>query len=207
MSNSRAAQEAAQLIERLERLARLGESSVRLNPAQWDALRYFARANRFSRTPAALAAYLASTRGTVSRTLVSLETKGYLMRGKSERDGRSVEFGLTRKGETALRSDPIVDLASDIEAALGRELAAHPRECNRTQSGSPFWGLLHLPAFSYKQFARGGHAVSLCAIERAAFGRGFTLHMRGARTHGGLKEAAPERRQEVRFADRHGRAF
>jgi DNA-binding MarR family transcriptional regulator len=121
MSNSRAAQEAAQLIERLERLARLGESTVRLNPAQWDALRYFARANRFSRTPAALAAYLASTRGTVSRTLVSLETKGYLMRGQSERDGRSVEFGLTRKGETALRSDPIVDLASDIEAALGAE--------------------------------------------------------------------------------------
>jgi DNA-binding MarR family transcriptional regulator len=121
MSNSRAALEAAQLIERLERLARLGESSVRLNPAQWDALRYFARANRFSRTPAALAAYLASTRGTVSRTLVSLETKGYLMRGKSERDGRSVEVGLTRKGKAALRSDPIVDLASDIEAALGGE--------------------------------------------------------------------------------------
>ncbi|CAH2394963.1 hypothetical protein [Mesorhizobium ventifaucium] len=55
--------EAAHLIDRLERLARSGEQSGRLNPAQWDALRYLARANRFSRTPAALANYLASTRG------------------------------------------------------------------------------------------------------------------------------------------------
>jgi DNA-binding MarR family transcriptional regulator len=46
------------------------------------------RANRFSRTPAAVADYLASTRGTVSRTLASLESKGYLSpAGLAEREG------------------------------------------------------------------------------------------------------------------------
>ena len=60
---SSVALEAAHLIDRLERLARLGDAPGGINPAQWKALRYLARANRFSRTPAALADYLASTRG------------------------------------------------------------------------------------------------------------------------------------------------
>ena len=59
--------EVAHLIDRLERLTRFGEQSGDLNPAQWEALRYMGQANRFSRTPAALADYLASTRGTISR--------------------------------------------------------------------------------------------------------------------------------------------
>jgi predicted transcriptional regulator len=64
--------EAAHLIDRLERLTRAGEG-LGLNPAQWEALRFLARANRFSRSPAAVADYLASTRGTVSQTLIALE--------------------------------------------------------------------------------------------------------------------------------------
>ncbi len=46
------AQEAAELIDRLERLVRASEQAGDLNPAQWEVLRYLARANRFSRTPA-----------------------------------------------------------------------------------------------------------------------------------------------------------
>lgn len=115
--------EAAHLIDRLERLARSGEQSGRLNPAQWDALRYLARANRFSRTPAALADYLASTRGTVSRTLASLEYKGYVSRGPSARDGRSVEFALTPKAEHALARDPLRIVATDIEQATDGNVA------------------------------------------------------------------------------------
>jgi DNA-binding MarR family transcriptional regulator len=123
MSVSAQALEAARLLDRLQRLARAGELAGGLNPAQWDALRYLARANRFSRTPAALADYLASTRGTISRTLASLEDKGYVRRAESDRDGRSVEFLLTKKAADALRRDPLLAVAADIEKATGRALA------------------------------------------------------------------------------------
>jgi DNA-binding MarR family transcriptional regulator len=122
MSLSAQALEAAHLIDRLERLARSGEQVGDLNPAQWEALRYLARANRFSRTPAALADYLAATRGTVSRTLASLEEKGYVERAASARDGRSVEFALSANGERALKRDPLLALAKDIEQAAGAAL-------------------------------------------------------------------------------------
>lgn len=124
MTTSLAALEAAQLIDRLERLARAGEQVVRLNPAQWEALRYLACANRFSRNPAALADYLMSTRGTISRTLASLEAKGYVAREPSARDGRSIDFALTTEGGKALKRDPLLALAKDIERANGGDLAA-----------------------------------------------------------------------------------
>ena len=122
--------EAAQLIDRLERLARSGEQTGGLNPAQWEALRYLAHANRFSRTPAALADYLASTRGTVSQTLIALVEKGLVARTPSARDKRSVELSLTAHGEAMLRSDPLLALARDIDGAAGRrarDLAASLR--------------------------------------------------------------------------------
>jgi DNA-binding MarR family transcriptional regulator len=114
--------EAARLIDRLERLARSGEAGA-LNPAQWEALRYLARANRFSRTPAALSAYLDSTRGTVSQTLIALEQKGYLARQPSARDRRSIELSLTAHGAQAVRNDPLLALARDIEQAAGPGVA------------------------------------------------------------------------------------
>ena len=116
---SSVALEAAQLIDRLERLARLGDAPGGINPAQWEALRYLARANRFSRTPAALADYLASTRGTVSRTLASLESKGYVARMPNPRDGRSVDFVLTAKAQGALARDPLLAMAEGIDRTLG----------------------------------------------------------------------------------------
>ena len=109
--------DAAHLIDRLERLARGGAPARGLNPAQWEALRYLARANRFSRTPAALADYLGSTRGTVSQTLIALEQKGLVARGPSPRDRRSVDLRLTAEGAAALEADPLLTLASDIAAS------------------------------------------------------------------------------------------
>ncbi len=124
MPPSPEALEAAHLIDRLERLARSDEQVGDLNPAQWEALRYLARANRFSRTPAALADYLASTRGTVSRTLASLEAKGYVTRADNLRDGRSVEFVLSADGERTLKRDPLRRLAKDVEHAAGADVVA-----------------------------------------------------------------------------------
>mgnify|MGYP001556026904 CR=1 FL=1 len=123
MSISPAALEAAHLIDRLERLTRAGDAPGGINPAQWEALRYLARANRFSRTPAALADYLASTRGTVSRTLASLESKGYVARMPNPRDGRSVDFALTAQAQKALRRDPLKAMAEDIDRALRQDAA------------------------------------------------------------------------------------
>ncbi len=118
------AAEAAQIIDRLDRLVRSGETGHGLNPAQWEALRYLARANRFSRTPAALADYLGSTRGTVSQTLIVLEQKGHVSRVQSSRDKRSVDLNLTEKGRTILSDDPLALLAADIASARSTDLEA-----------------------------------------------------------------------------------
>ena len=116
--------EAARLIDRLDRLTRSGSNIQGLNPAQWEALRYLARANRFSRTPAALADYLRSTRGTVSQTLIALEQKGFVGRTQSSRDKRSVDLELTQRGETTLEHDPLLALALDIAATAGGDIGS-----------------------------------------------------------------------------------
>ncbi|MGI9505229.1 MAG: MarR family transcriptional regulator, partial [Geminicoccaceae bacterium] len=84
--------DAANLLERIGRLIRTEEQVGDLYPAQWSALRYLKRANRFSRTPMALAEYLGTTRGTISQTLIALERKGLITRQPSARDKRSVNI-------------------------------------------------------------------------------------------------------------------
>jgi DNA-binding MarR family transcriptional regulator len=116
--------EAAHLIDRIDRLARSDEAAGDLNPAQWEALRFVARANRFSRTPAALAEYLGSTRGTVSQSLIALEQKGHVTRAPSAQDRRSVVLGLTTLGERTLKNDPIRRLAADLAAGDPEKLPA-----------------------------------------------------------------------------------
>jgi DNA-binding MarR family transcriptional regulator len=123
MQLSETAITAARLIDRIERLSRSGVPVHGLNPAQWDALRYLARANRFSRTPAGLAAYLGSTRGTVSQTLIALEQKGFVIRRASDRDRRSIALGLTETGAAALDDDPLLAVASDVAAATAGDAA------------------------------------------------------------------------------------
>lgn len=95
------------LIDRLGRISHALQFSTGLNPAQWEALRYLARANRYSCSPSALAKYLGCTKGTVSQTLISLETKGYVNRVRGEPDGRSVRLELTEEGRKVLEQDPL----------------------------------------------------------------------------------------------------
>ncbi len=112
-----AAWRAAHLVERLGRLLRASDFEGGLNPAQREALRYLARANRFSRTPAALADYFGSSRGTVSQTLIALEGKGLIEKTKSAKDARVVFLSLTEAGRRAHDEDGEVLLARDIDAA------------------------------------------------------------------------------------------
>ena len=121
----------AELISQLGRIAH-GEGFVGgLTPVQWSVLRYFSRANQFSRTVSAFAEFHGTTRGTASQTVKSMVNRGYLIRTRSRRDGRSVRLDLTGKGEKALADDPFEILVraaralsptarSSLERALGR---------------------------------------------------------------------------------------
>jgi DNA-binding MarR family transcriptional regulator len=107
-------------LERLSRLMRAGEFGDGLNPAQWEALRFLARANRFSNSPGALTRYLGATKGTISQTVKALERKKLIE--KSERPGekRSVVLRLTRAGSDMMARDPWSVLARSLEALGGK---------------------------------------------------------------------------------------
>ncbi|MEE9603771.1 MAG: MarR family winged helix-turn-helix transcriptional regulator [Thermoguttaceae bacterium] len=106
----------AELIAQLGRVA-YGDGFVEgLTPAQWTVLRFFLRANRFSRTASAFAEFHGTTRGTASQTIKSLVAQHYLTRTRSEADGRSARLDLTSKAEAILAHDPFAAL---IGAASG----------------------------------------------------------------------------------------
>jgi len=106
-------------LERLARVVRAREHEDGLNPAQREALRYLARANRFSNTPGALTRYLGATKGTISQTVMALERKGFIT--KAERNARkAVHLTLTEKGHDVLSRDPWSDLAAAAEELGGK---------------------------------------------------------------------------------------
>ena len=117
----------ADLIERLGRLADALQRSDGLVPAQWEALRYLGRANRYSRHPGALAMFLGATKGTVSQTVIALERKGLVVRSDDPRDRRAIHIDLTESGRGALAHDPLRDLAEAAtslpEVTAGRLVA------------------------------------------------------------------------------------
>jgi len=96
----------AELVVQLGCLARGDGFVADLTLAQWTALRYFSRANRFSRTVSAFAEFHGTTRGTASQTIKSLVQNGYLTRKRSKSDGRSIDFTLTYKSKKLLAEDP-----------------------------------------------------------------------------------------------------
>lgn len=125
--NSVSGRTIAELIEQLGRSC-YGEAFIAgLNPAQWTALRYFGRANRFSRTVGAFARYHGTTRGTASQTVKSLVLKGYLRRRPVREDLRSVRLELTFKGLGLLAQDPLHSLenaASELSSNIRNKVAA-----------------------------------------------------------------------------------
>ena len=125
----------ANLLERISQQIRSDEQVGELNPAQWAALRYLARANRFSRNPIALSRYLGTTRGTTSQTLIALERKGYVSRKPSARDKRSVDLELTKQGRQKLAQDPISQLAEVSEQTLGADSSSARALLSRLLAG------------------------------------------------------------------------
>lgn len=107
---------AAELLVHLARLVHGTSTNSSLTPAQWTALRYFASANRFSRTPSAFSEFHATTRGTASQVVKSLIGLGFLMRRAHDSDGRSAMIDLTEAGRAKLADDPLGDLMQCIGA-------------------------------------------------------------------------------------------
>ena len=118
------ARETAELLLLLGRLVQAEGYHGDLSPAQWMALRFFARANSFSRTPSAFAEFQATTRGTATQTIKALETGGYLVRQRSEADGRSVSLRLTDKGHEAVARDPFEVLVCAVDSLDAEEQTA-----------------------------------------------------------------------------------
>ena len=107
-------------LERLARLMRAGEHEGGLNPAQWEALRYLSRANRFSNSPIALTRFLGSTKGTISQTIKALERKGFIAKAPRENEGRSINLSLTPKGSEALKIDPLAEFSKSLDELSGK---------------------------------------------------------------------------------------
>ena len=99
--------ETADLLLQLGRVVYADCAAGGLTQAQWIAIRFFSRANRFSRTISGFAQYHATTRGTASQTVKILVDRGYLIRTPSETDARSIRFDLTALARRKLSEDPL----------------------------------------------------------------------------------------------------
>ncbi len=122
--------ETAELLLLMGRLVQAEGYHGELSPAQWMALRFFARANRFSRNTSAFAEFQATTRGTASQAIKALEAGGYLVRQRSDADGRSVALRLTDKGKDAIARDPFEALVRAMDS-LAPELQTAVRHALR----------------------------------------------------------------------------
>src|ERR1700685_958422 len=116
------ARETAELLLQVGRLVQAEGYDGELSPAQWMALRFFARANPFSRTPSAFAEFQATTRGTATQAIKALEAGGYLVRQPFKTDGRSVSWRLPSKGKKEQAREPskILGRAVDSLDTTGR---------------------------------------------------------------------------------------
>lgn len=95
-----------------------------LNPAQWNALRYLARANPSARTMSAFAQSHQTTKSTASQTLSALERKRLIRKVPDPLDRRVTQLELTTKGEKLLAQDPIRHLVTALEEMPEAELHA-----------------------------------------------------------------------------------
>jgi DNA-binding MarR family transcriptional regulator len=128
------ARETAELLVQVGRLVQAEGYDGELSPAQWMALRFFARANRFSRNPSALAEFQATTRGTATQTIKLLEARGYLVREPSKADRRSIRLRLTGEGKRALARDPFEVLVRAVDLLDAKERTAMRRALHQVLS-------------------------------------------------------------------------
>jgi DNA-binding MarR family transcriptional regulator len=140
--------EALHLVALIDRLSRLSSGiafELGLNPAQLEALSYLSRANRFSRTPGAVTAYLTATSGTVSQTIIALEKKGFVHKVAHPRDKRTRNIEPTAKGIELLEAHQgnvlmraLADIPDNDRGEPKSRLEAVLRSSLLATSGRPF---------------------------------------------------------------------
>jgi MarR family transcriptional regulator, negative regulator of the multidrug operon emrRAB len=117
--------ETVELLVQAVKICHFGNDRLGLHNREWMVLRFLSRANRFSRTPSAVAALTGTTRATASQIVKILEAKSFLARRPSKRDGRSTTLVVTSQGEKLLAlHDPLNGLLDAITSLI-------PEECLR----------------------------------------------------------------------------
>ena len=115
-----------ELVSRISRLIQAEGRTSGLPAAQLEALAYVTSANRYSDTPAAVAEYFGTSRGTTSQTLLALERAGLLNRSRDSQDGRVVHLEPTPEGRRLVRKmvpPPVLRRAvANLGARGGRDL-------------------------------------------------------------------------------------
>lgn len=152
-------EEIAAILDRIARLRGARRRSAALPEAQVAALDYLSRANRFSRTPSAVADYLAATRGTVSQTFLSLARKGLVAEEPAPDDRRSRIYSLTVAGRAGIGVQaPVPDWGEAGHHALLTGLRAALAAMIRDAGGRSF-GLCRTC-----RHHRPGDADAFCAL-------------------------------------------
>lgn len=138
------------LIERLGSLLRAEQRRAGadhgLQPVHVQVLDYLARCNRYSDTPAALTAYLGTTKGTVSQSLLVLENRGLIKKVGDANDGRVIHLRLSAKGRRLLEAllppahwrDALNDIPQTERDGAGTVLEALLRALQRRNDGRTF---------------------------------------------------------------------
>lgn len=161
----------AELLVHVGRTARSEDAGSPLTAAQWTCLRFLARANGSTRTPSGFASFQATTRGTASQIIKSLERKGLVTATRSDRDRRSVCLDLTEQGHKMLAQDPLRDLIDVIGGLAAAERNRFLMTLSRLSSTLAMQR--NLPAFGTcrdcSHFApSGGTAYCACMAEELA---------------------------------------
>ena len=170
------ARETAELLLLVGRLVQADGYEGELSPAQWMALRFFARANSFSRTPSAFAEFQATTRGTASQAIKALEAVGYLVRQRSQADGRSVTLRLTDKGHEVVARDPFEVLVRAVGSLNAQKRAAMRDALHRvlttiaTSRAHRHFGVCQDCAYLSRGMYRGSTNPNRSALECLLFG-------------------------------------
>jgi DNA-binding MarR family transcriptional regulator len=86
-----------------------------LYPAQWTALRYFAKAPDGMRTASELARFQGLANGPVSRTVRTLILKGLVRKSAAQPAGRAEHLELTPEGAAFLALDPALAIVEAID--------------------------------------------------------------------------------------------
>ncbi len=115
-------QPVAELVEHLMRRLYGASFTHGLKPAQWNALRYFGRANESARTVTAFARFHATTKSSASQTIGLLVRKGFVKTVPAPDDSRSKRISLTPRGRSLLETDPLTGLTEALASLDERQL-------------------------------------------------------------------------------------